>query len=317
MSVAGEVFDLLLAIALPLVAWRALAARTLFQAVVLFISFGLFLSLWWARRGALDVALAEAALGAGFTGALLLDALVRLEVESTLRQRAHYLARTLRVALVLGFGVACLTAALGLLAGAQVERPLTAAVARALPATGMENPVTAVLLNFRGYDTLLEVGVVLAAVIAAWSVLPGRRLEQARLRSVGPVLPAFARILVPITVLLSGYVLLTGTTTPGGAFGASALLAGAGVVWWSAGRVLPLDRDRAPLRFGMAAGFALFLGTAVGVMAGGRNLLEYPRGWAYPLAVLVEVGSMISIALILSVLFVGERVSTGSEAKRP
>ena len=45
-------------------------------AVVLFIAFGLVLALVWARLYAVDVALAEMAIGAGVTGALLLAALV-------------------------------------------------------------------------------------------------------------------------------------------------------------------------------------------------------------------------------------------------
>jgi uncharacterized MnhB-related membrane protein len=41
---------------------------------VLFIIFGLLMSLAWARLAAPDIGLAEAAIGAGLTGALLLDA---------------------------------------------------------------------------------------------------------------------------------------------------------------------------------------------------------------------------------------------------
>jgi hypothetical protein len=44
------------------------------QAVVLFIAFGLLVALAWVRLSAPDIALAEAAIGAGITGALLLDA---------------------------------------------------------------------------------------------------------------------------------------------------------------------------------------------------------------------------------------------------
>jgi len=69
------VFDALLALALLVSAWRALAAPEPDRAVVLFILFGLLLSLAWARLSAPDIALAEAAIGAGLTGALLLDAL--------------------------------------------------------------------------------------------------------------------------------------------------------------------------------------------------------------------------------------------------
>lgn len=71
-------FDLLLASALLWSAARALITTDLFRAVVLFIVFSLLMALAWARLGAPDIALAEAAIGAGLTGALLLDAVGHL-----------------------------------------------------------------------------------------------------------------------------------------------------------------------------------------------------------------------------------------------
>lgn len=56
------------------IGWRSLTERDLFSASVTFIAFGLALALAWVRLGAPDVALAEAALGAGITGVLLVDA---------------------------------------------------------------------------------------------------------------------------------------------------------------------------------------------------------------------------------------------------
>ena len=67
-------FDLLLALSLVWSAWRTLATPRLDRAIVLFIVFGLLMSLAWARLAAPDIGLAEAAIGAGLTGALLLDA---------------------------------------------------------------------------------------------------------------------------------------------------------------------------------------------------------------------------------------------------
>lgn len=70
---SGSAFDLLLALALLWSALRAMTAADLFRATVLFIVFGLLMALAWARLGAPDIALAEAAIGAGLAGALLLD----------------------------------------------------------------------------------------------------------------------------------------------------------------------------------------------------------------------------------------------------
>jgi uncharacterized MnhB-related membrane protein len=71
-------FDLLLCLTLVWLAWHLLSSADLFRAVVLFISFGLLMALAWVRLQAPDVALAEAAIGSGLSGALFLAALRRL-----------------------------------------------------------------------------------------------------------------------------------------------------------------------------------------------------------------------------------------------
>lgn len=73
------VLDVFIALALSWIAGRILATAELFKAVVLFIAFGLLMALAWVRLAAPDIALAEAAIGAGLTGALLLDAIGHLQ----------------------------------------------------------------------------------------------------------------------------------------------------------------------------------------------------------------------------------------------
>ena len=68
------IFDAILGLTLVWISWRVLASPELFKAVVLFIVYGLLMALAWTRLQAPDVALAEAAIGAGLTGALMLDA---------------------------------------------------------------------------------------------------------------------------------------------------------------------------------------------------------------------------------------------------
>ena len=87
-------FDVSVIIGLLWLAWQALLTKEtskgtanessegLFRAIVLFIAFGLLMSLAWVRLGAPDVALAEAAIGAGLTGALFLSALARLKAKN-------------------------------------------------------------------------------------------------------------------------------------------------------------------------------------------------------------------------------------------
>lgn len=71
------VFDGLLALLILTLAWRAVTDRLQFRAVVSFVALGLVLAVTWFRLSAPDLALAEAAVGSGLTGALLLAALRR------------------------------------------------------------------------------------------------------------------------------------------------------------------------------------------------------------------------------------------------
>ncbi|MGB5728378.1 MAG: DUF4040 domain-containing protein, partial [Thiogranum sp.] len=68
------VLDVLLVFSLLSLAAAALATRDASRSVILFMAFGLVLAVAWARLLAPDVALAEAAIGAGLSGALLLAA---------------------------------------------------------------------------------------------------------------------------------------------------------------------------------------------------------------------------------------------------
>jgi len=78
LSLLQWLIDGLIGIGLLWLAWRALFCPELFKAIVLFIAFGLLMTLAWVRLKAPDVALAEVAIGAGLTGALLLSAWAKL-----------------------------------------------------------------------------------------------------------------------------------------------------------------------------------------------------------------------------------------------
>jgi len=83
MTLLQWTFDIVLGLTLLWLAFRALTSEDLFKGIVLFIAFGLLMALAWVRLNAPDIALAEAAIGAGLTGALLLAALAKLESATT------------------------------------------------------------------------------------------------------------------------------------------------------------------------------------------------------------------------------------------
>lgn len=72
-------FDILLVAVLLWLAWQLLRSDDIFKAVILFISFGLLMSLVWVRLQAPDIALAEVAISTGLTGPLFLAALRRVD----------------------------------------------------------------------------------------------------------------------------------------------------------------------------------------------------------------------------------------------
>jgi multisubunit Na+/H+ antiporter MnhB subunit len=176
-------------------------------------------------------------------------------------------------------------------------------VAANLSISGVENPVTAVLLNFRGYDTLLEIGVLLLAALGMLSLAP---------TSVGSAETAPAQIqilllrLLPFIVIVSAYLLWIGKYTPGGAFQAGAVLAAGGVLLvTSAVRLNHIAIKSIPI--GLSIGLLTFLAVALATMIAGRNFLQYPLPWASTLILVIEAAATISIAVILTILFIGRK----------
>ncbi len=173
-------------------------------------------------------------------------------------------------------------------------------VAQAMDISGVDHPVTAVLLNFRGYDTLLEVGVLLLAFLGM--LASGAVPERPTALQPDPLLDGLTRLLVPLMVLVAGYLLWAGAFRPGGAFQAAAVLAAAGVLLRLDGPVTAWTHPGRWLRAVLAAGFVVFLGVAVLGLAQGA-LLEYPRPWAGSLILAIEAALTVSLGLLLAGLF--------------
>lgn len=296
--------DSLLGLGLLFLAWQTLNSTDLFRAIVMFISFGLLMALAWVRLDAPDIALAEAAIGAGLTGALLLAAFAKLHTSET---AAHTTVMQQYPLKWLAF-IASLMVAAGLVYTV-LSLPDTAAGLRAeistqLDKSGVSNPVTAVLLNFRGYDTLLEMFVLFVALLGVWS-LGGRTLYQYPVT--GPVLDAFTQLLVPILILVAAYLLWVGAHAPGGAFQAGSVLGAAGVLMLLSGWRLHPEHGTVPLRLVLVAGPAAFIVIALlGFLIEGQ-LLKYPPASAGMLILLLESLATLSIGATLAALFFGSR----------
>lgn len=305
-------FDGLLALVLLGLAWRVVAAPDLFQAILLFIVFGLIMALVWTRLRAPDLALAEAAIGAGITGALLFGAWQATRAHGSRgtddrRPPASVLSVVVPLIIALVLAIAW--------SAANLPPPVLATGAEALARldeTGVDNPVTAVLLNYRGYDTLLEMAVLLLALLGVWTVADrGRQWYVHRPGAddpdATPMLGALLSVVVPLIVLVAGYLLWAGGRWPGGAFQAGAVLAAGGVLLCLSGRLIPLDVTPPAQRVLLLSGIAVFALTGLGALAAGRPALTLPVALATGLIYLIESALMVSIALTLVLLFADAR----------
>lgn len=289
------VFDLLLVAALIGIAAHVIWAGETFQAVVVFITFGLLLSMAWTRLNAPDIAITEAGVGAGLSGVLLMSALSSLPAS-----RSTLTASSVMFWVFLVLPWAGLTAFLLLSAwdAALLGPDLAAEVQAALPGAAFEYPVTAVLLDFRGYDTWLELGVLLTAVMGVMS-LPSLQGPA------GPRSPAMPEpvgtwalnILFPFMILIGGYLLWLGDFAPGGAFQSGVVLAAAGVMLWQSGRLPGFGFPFLWLRIVFVSGFTAFLLIAVSSLLRSQALLTHPESKMWVLC--MEYAATVSIAACL------------------
>lgn len=202
--------------------------------------------------------------------------------------------------------IAALAALLGVaLAAAMLELPPHAVrlpddVAANLAISGVAHPITAVLLNFRGYDTLLEIAVLLLALFGVLALVKPHATRAAH--PAHPLLQTLARLLAPLMVLVAGYLLWVGAIAPGGAFQAGAVLAAAGVLLRLAGLLPAWAAPGLLLRAGLALGLLVFVAVAAAVL-GHATLLTYPPALAGGLILTIEAALTLSIGLTLAALY--------------
>jgi len=178
-----------------------------------------------------------------------------------------------------------------------------------IAATGLSNPVTAVLMAYRAIDTLLETVVLLLALVGVWSLardrvwggLPGpyHRADPHGL------LTFTAQILVPIGILIGIYIFWVGSVAPGGEFQGATVLAAMWIIASMAGLVDAPPVTRRWLRLALIAGPALFFAIGLAGFAIAGGFLAYPESHAKLLILMIEVPVTLSIATTLALLVAG------------
>jgi multicomponent Na+:H+ antiporter subunit B len=296
-------------------------ASHLFVAVILAGIFSLQMAAVFFILDAADVALTEAAVGAGVATVLLLGALALTNE----RERVRRQSRLLPVAVVSAIVVLIINASFDMPRLGDPEAPVQTHVApwyleQTPRLIGVPNVVTAILASFRGYDTLGELFVIFTAGIGVLFLLAGAAerggiavlpsAEALGLRH--HLVPRFVgRIVVPFIVLFGLYVQFHGDYGPGGGFQAGALVS-AGFILYAL-----LEGEATALRVlsfrvltaMIAGGALLYVGVGLaGILLGG-NFLDYSVLAADPVAgqhlgiLLVEAGVGITVTGVLLTIF--------------
>jgi len=317
------VFGIFLLTLLVITAAAIVRTQNLFVAVMLLGIFSLLIAVNFFILDAADVALTEAAVGAGISTVLFLGALALTSERERLGTRHRWLS----LSVVASAALVVLYATFDKPRFGDPSAPVHQHVApwylENTPAyIDIPNVVTAVLGSFRGYDTLGEVFVVFTAGIGVLFLLSVRRGGAAPGGTGAPGTPGIGlrehviprvvgRLLVPFILLFGLYVQFHGEYGPGGGFQAGALIA-AGFILYAL--VEGEERTLAALPqswlLALMVGGALLYG-AVG-LAGivlGSTFLDYSVLGANPVSgqqigiILIEAGVGMTVTGVLLAIF--------------
>jgi len=304
-----------------LVAALTLAAATItatilhrqrFTALILVGAVGLVVALIFIGFSAPDLALTQLSVEV-VTIVLLLLALYFLPQQSPIESSQGRRLRDTALALAAGAGAAAL-------AWAVLTRPYASIadwfLANSVPGGGGTNVVNVILVDFRGYDTFGEITVLALAALGIFAMLDGLRLHAPLRDAAGRgwdadrhplIMATFARLLLPLALLVSIFILLRGHNLPGGGFIAGLITAVAlilqylanGAVWTHA----RLPAHTQPL---IAAGLAIALATGLASWAFGHAFLTSTFGhFALPLIGEIELASAMAFDLGVYLVVVG------------
>jgi multisubunit Na+/H+ antiporter MnhB subunit len=183
-----------------------------------------------------------------------------------------------------------------------------------MAATGVDHEITAVLLSFRAYDTLLESVVLLLAGIVVLAL----GADRPRVGEQQVPLPSIAgwviRIAAPVLLMLGLWLLFAGSSGSGGAFQSGSVLAGLLILLHLAGaRLRLLHRLLIPL---LVVGVLVFLGAGLLGPLTGQPWLTWPGGRQFLFIFLVEAFLTVGITVALYALYLalenpGHRISSG------
>jgi len=171
--------------------------------------------------------------------------------------------------------------------------------------TGAVNIVTAVVVNYRGFDTLGEVTVLFTAAVGVGAVLQlfGGKSKYIKRRPASLILRTGCRFLFPLILLVGAYIFIHGHLTPGGGFQGGAVVASAYLLFYLGCRERRISEE-ATQAVESLSGLVFLVVGVLGLFAGGYFLLNFlPKG---------DPGSLLS-AGVIPVIYIAIGFKVGSE----
>jgi multicomponent K+:H+ antiporter subunit A len=263
----------------------ALSHRFRLTALVITSLAGLSVALTFVHFSAPDLALTQISVEV-VSILLLLLALNYLPQITPVEGSATRLLRDFGLAMLAGGGV-------GWLAWAMLTRPFEPIsgyfLRHSVPEGGGTNVVNVILVDFRAFDTYGEITVIAIAALGVAALLSGIRFDARTADEAGrpwaadasPLLLALlTRLLLPLALLVSVYILLRGHNDPGGGFVAGLITATA-VILQYLGSGGAWARPRLPLggRAIAASGLLIAGLTGLGSWLFGRPFLTSAYGY--------------------------------------
>lgn len=185
--------EITLLIFIVLTAWTAISTRSLLTSAVSLTVFSFLVALLFISMGAIDVGFTEAVVGAGVTGLFIIIAIYKTARKS--REQSESRFKAFRLLALVAFGALLLYGSLGLPNRGDADAPLntepsmagsvnaaTYYIQNAYKDAKTPNMVTVILADYRGYDTLGEEIVILAAGLICFLLLRTTRQKRERER---------------------------------------------------------------------------------------------------------------------------------------
>lgn len=319
----GALVDFGLLISLVAIAVAACRTRDLFGAAMLFGIFSLLSAALFVVLDAADVAMTEAAVGAGVSTILMLSTLAVTGHKVRERPLERDMV-ALGVTVVLGGALVYATVDMPRIGDPEAPVQADAVAERYIDGsyeeTGIENMVTPLLASYRGYDTFGETAVVFTAGIGVLALIGRRRRRDGtpEVTSEGVditadrhrVLRVVGRQLIPSILLYAIYVQAHGDYGPGGGFQAGVIFASGLMLYMLLVGIDEAERVIKPavLEKLIAVGLLIYGGTGVLNMLQGGAFLDYrtlshdPKHGLHYGILAVELGVGVTVTAVITTI---------------